>query len=149
MIVSGQKNKMDKISRKNSSMNRRNRRKLERENKKRLSKLPKEQLGEIQKLDQDYFEDFGNNLIGQNIEGGKIKSDVSGLSIIKQDFLLSFEKSKIGTYFIFHNAGIEEVESCYPDGGPYKVCEELKQMDTLKYEGKPTPRVKVFKRVKS
>ena len=46
------------------------------------------------------------------------------------------------------NAGIEEVESCYPDGGPYKVCEELKQMDTLKYEGKPTPRVKVFKRVK-
>tara|TARA_Y100000034_G_C6849853_1_gene385431 strand:- start:479 stop:1102 length:624 start_codon:yes stop_codon:yes gene_type:complete len=66
----------------------------------------------------------------------------------KKDLYLSFEKSKIGSYFIFHNAGIEEVEPYYPDGGPYKVCEELKQNKNLEYVGKPTKRVKVFKRIK-
>ena len=66
----------------------------------------------------------------------------------KKDFEMAFEKSKVGTDFIFHNAGIEEVEECYPDGGPYKVCEELKKDDRLSYTGKPTERVKVFRRIK-
>ena len=66
----------------------------------------------------------------------------------KKDFEMAFEKSKIGTDFIFHNAGIEEVDDCYPDGGPYKVCEELKKDKRLSYLSKPTKRVKVFRRVK-
>ena len=66
----------------------------------------------------------------------------------KKDFHMAFDKSKIGTFFIFHNAGIEEVEDCYPDGGPFKVCEELKKDDRLDYFRKPTERVKIFRRVK-
>ena len=66
----------------------------------------------------------------------------------KKDFEMAFEKSKVGTDFIFHNAGIEEVEDCYPDGGPYKVCEDLKKDDRLSYTNKPTERVKVFRRIK-
>ena len=66
----------------------------------------------------------------------------------KKDFEMAFEKSKVGTDFIFHNAGIEEVEDCYPDGGPYKVFEDLKKDDSLSYTNKPTERVKVFRRIK-
>lgn len=62
------------------------------------------------------------------------------------DFNLCFEKSHVGSYFVFHNTTFEEVELHYRDGGPYKTCEILKEDTRLELQGS-SHRTTYFKRI--
>lgn len=65
---------------------------------------------------------------------------------VKEDYENCFKYlSKIGTYFIFHNATEAEVE-IYKDGGPYKLCEELKNNLNLSHV-LDCDYTKIFKRI--
>jgi hypothetical protein len=65
----------------------------------------------------------------------------------KEDYNLCLPKSHVDTVFIFHNAGKAETLECYKDGGPYLVCEELKQDKSLEYMGHFTERMACFKKI--
>lgn len=62
------------------------------------------------------------------------------------DFEAFYEKSKIGTYFIFHDTLKWQADKDYKDGGPWKVCNELRSDNSLKYTGHYN-RSAVFKRI--
>lgn len=63
-----------------------------------------------------------------------------------KDFNNCYNLSKIGSYFIFHNTTEKETRDAYHDGGPYKVCEELKSDKRLEYIGM-FDGTKIFKRI--